>query len=142
MFQFTNVFFFHAFLFCLLFLFFYKKKCLCEENCKYFFYVLSFIKALIYLLFFNYFTKEKTKSYFFDTQTFHQTFKSNAVFLTGLIWGEKKCFLSVYLKQQNLSLCCCLVYCSMYSSLLILPKHFSNVCFSFFQWKVLTGEIF
>lgn len=40
-------------------------------------------------------------------------------------------------KKKNPSLWCCLVYCLMYSSLLILQTR----CF-FFQWKVLTGEIF
>lgn len=40
-------------------------------------------------------------------------------------------------RKKNPPLWCCLVYCLMYSSLLILQTR----CF-FFQWKVLTGEIF
>ena len=40
-------------------------------------------------------------------------------------------------KKKNPPLWCCLVFCLMYSSLLILQTR----CF-FFQWKVLTGEIF
>lgn len=40
-------------------------------------------------------------------------------------------------EKKNPPLWCCLVYCLMYSSLLILQTR----CF-FFQWKVLTGEIF
>jgi len=40
-------------------------------------------------------------------------------------------------EEKNPPLWCCLVYCFMYSSLLILQTR----CF-FFQWKVLTGEIF
>lgn len=46
-------------------------------------------------------------------------------------------FISTSRKKKNPSLWCCLVYCLMYSSLLILQTR----CF-FFQWKVLTGEIF
>lgn len=42
-----------------------------------------------------------------------------------------------YQLKKDPSLWCCLVYCLMYSSLLIL-----QTCCFFFQWKVLTGEIF
>lgn len=46
-------------------------------------------------------------------------------------------FLPVEKKKKNPPLWCCLVFRLMYSSLLILQSR----CF-FFQWKVLTGEIF
>lgn len=46
-------------------------------------------------------------------------------------------FLPIEKEKKNPPLWCCLVYCLMYSSLLILQTR----CF-FFQWKVLTGEIF
>lgn len=41
-------------------------------------------------------------------------------------------------EKKNPPMWCRLVYCLLYSSLLILQMR----CFFFFQWKVLTGEIF